>query len=73
MFTFMTILHILYIFRKLSHKLAFAERDLEHAELRETAANQHLNKVLAIAEQTAAERDSYEKMVRIKCSIGISR
>ncbi|XP_072013497.1 centrosomal protein of 89 kDa-like [Amphiura filiformis] len=50
--------------KKLTHKLGFLERELQHAELREADSNKHLNKVLAIAEQTAAERDSYEKMAK---------
>ena len=49
--------------RKLQHKLTMIERELSHSQAREAAANQHLNRVLEIAEQTAAERDSFKKMV----------
>eukprot|EP00057_Strongylocentrotus_purpuratus_P034708 XP_796264.3 PREDICTED: centrosomal protein of 89 kDa [Strongylocentrotus purpuratus] len=48
--------------KRLQHKLTMLEKELSHSEAREKAANQHLNRVLEIAEQTAAERDSYKKM-----------
>ncbi|XP_071484726.1 uncharacterized protein [Diadema antillarum] len=50
--------------KRLQHQMSLVERELEHSQTRELAANQHLNRVLEIAEQTAAERDSYKKMAK---------
>ncbi|XP_054762666.2 centrosomal protein of 89 kDa-like [Lytechinus pictus] len=48
--------------KRLQYKLTMLEKELSHSQSREQAANQHLNRVLEIAEQTAAERDSFKKM-----------
>ncbi|XP_041457391.1 centrosomal protein of 89 kDa-like [Lytechinus variegatus] len=47
--------------KRLQHKLTMLEKELSHSQSREQAANQHLNRVLEIAEQTAAERDSFKR------------
>ncbi|XP_033112272.1 centrosomal protein of 89 kDa-like isoform X2 [Anneissia japonica] len=50
--------------RKSQQKVVLLQKQVEHSESQETAANQHLNKVLQIAEQTAAERDAYHRMAK---------
>ncbi|XP_038067839.1 centrosomal protein of 89 kDa-like [Patiria miniata] len=50
--------------KKLQHKIALLQKELEHSENKLALSNQHLNKVLEIAEQTAAERDALTKVAK---------
>ncbi|XP_071957688.1 centrosomal protein of 89 kDa-like [Antedon mediterranea] len=50
--------------RKSEQKVLILQKQVEHCESQETTANQHLNKVLEIAEQTAAERDVYHRLAK---------
>lgn len=50
--------------RKAQQKMSVLQQEAEAALSREQQANLHLKQVLEIAEKTAAERDSYAKMVR---------
>ncbi|XP_071785817.1 uncharacterized protein [Asterias amurensis] len=50
--------------KKHQHTIGLLKKELEHSENKLALANQHLNKVLEIAEQTSVERDSLAKVAK---------